>query len=70
MGPGTVSCERNAQGVFMTVDGVPAQNRKGWTGLIDNKAPLTIGGKRNCDGTTITCDYLAGDIDWVRISKG
>ena len=29
--------------------------------------PLTIGGKVDCDQVKVTCDYFAGDIDWVRI---
>ena len=65
----TISCSRTTSGVFMTVDGVAAQSRSGWTGSIDSKAPLSIGGKSSCDGTTIGCDYFSGDLDWVRISK-
>lgn len=66
----TISCSRTASGVSMTVDGVATATRSGWTGPIDNKAPVSIGGKSSCNGTTTGCDYFSGDLDWVRISKG
>jgi hypothetical protein len=64
----TVRCERTAAGVTMTVDN-GAIVRRGWgpTGSISNKGPLTIAGKLNCDQVQVTCDYFAGDIDWVTI---
>jgi hypothetical protein len=63
----TVRCERTATQVTMTVDGVLVGTTKHATGSISNNVPLTIGGKRNCDQVEITCDYFAGDIDYVTI---
>ncbi len=69
-----IRCERTTDGVRATIDpGTPrAQTRflRGSIGSVNNTFPLTIGGKRDCNGTTVTCDYFAGLIDWVRIKKG
>ncbi|RJK97887.1 hypothetical protein D5H78_02650 [Vallicoccus soli] len=73
-----VRCERTAAGVALTVwddptgqdaDLVLRERRtiRGATGLLDNAVPFTIGGKINCDQVEVTCDYFAGDIDWVRV---
>lgn len=68
-------CERNANSVCVYLDeGTPtAMSRciKGSIGLIDNKWPLSIGGKMRCDPlkAATTCDYFNGDIDWVRIER-
>jgi hypothetical protein len=62
-----VRCERTAAGVTLTVDGAERRFIKGWTGSISNSVPMTIGGKINCDQIEVTCDYFAGDIDWVRV---
>jgi hypothetical protein len=62
-----VRCERTADGITMTVDGVVVDSKEGSTGPIDNSRPLTIGGKRNCDQDRVTCDYFVGEIDRVRI---
>ena len=66
----TIRCERTAAGVTMTVDGVKRSTATGKTGNISNPKPLTIAGKGTCNQTSVTCDYWAGDIDWVRIEKG
>ena len=65
----TLRCERTSDRVVMTIDGL--RTRRGiWpTGNITSSLPLSIGGKSNCDQVTITCDYFAGDIDYVRIEK-
>jgi hypothetical protein len=62
-----VRCERTATQVVMTVDGVVTMRVRHATGMISNNVPLTIGGKLNCDQISITCDYFAGDIDYVTI---
>jgi hypothetical protein len=75
-----VRCERDndgtdgtAAGVTLTVyDGtgstiLETKRLRGATGTISNKVPMTIGGKVNCDQITTTCDYFAGDIDWVTV---
>ncbi|HZJ04174.1 MAG TPA: LamG-like jellyroll fold domain-containing protein [Nocardioidaceae bacterium] len=65
-----LTCVRSETKVEMFVDGV-FQNRKvGRTGTINNKVPVTIGGKINCDQVETTCDYFSGDIDYVKMSIG
>jgi Laminin G domain len=63
----TVRCEKTDR-VTMTIDGttVVQSSRATW-GPISNDVPLTIAGKSNCDQITITCDYFAGEIDWIKI---
>jgi hypothetical protein len=68
----TVRCERNATGIIMTISDaagnvVETKKLNGPTGNFSNRFPFTIGGKPECDQITVTCDYFAGDIDWVKI---
>jgi hypothetical protein len=65
----TVRCERTSSSVVMRVDGVVTGRNFNATGSIANTKPLTIAGKLNCDQINITCDYFAGDIDYVRIER-
>lgn len=65
----TVRCERNEDGVTMTVDGERTGRNRNDTGYIDNRVELTIGGKLHCDQVKVTCDYFVGDIDYVRIES-
>jgi hypothetical protein len=69
----TLRCERTATGVKLTIDyGSPdaiSKTIKGTLGTIDNSKPLMLGGKLFCDGTTVTCDYFAGAVDWVTIER-
>jgi hypothetical protein len=65
----TVRCERTASNVVMRVDGVITGRNFNPTGTIANTKPLSIGGKLNCDQVTVTCDYFAGDIDYVKIQR-
>ncbi len=69
----TLRCERTATGVRVTIDPDTPEQRtkfiKGTLGDIDNDFPLTIGGKLACNFTDVTCDYMAGPIDWVRIES-
>ena len=69
----TLRCERSATGVRITLDaGTPqAASRflKGTVGKIDNTRPVSIGGKLDCDGISVGCDYYFGAIDWVRIER-
>jgi hypothetical protein len=69
----TLICERTADGTRITIDpGDPegATNFiRGTIGTIDNKRPLSIGGKTDCDITTVGCDYFDGTIDYVRIDR-
>jgi hypothetical protein len=70
-----VRCERNSDSVCVYLDeGTPTAMKrciKGSIGQIDNKWPLSIGGKMRCDplNASTTCDYFNGDIDWVRIER-
>jgi hypothetical protein len=66
----TVQCVRTASSVTMYVDGKRTGRSSHSTGNLDNSLPWTIGGKPNCDGTTVTCDYFAGDVDYLRLTKG
>jgi hypothetical protein len=65
----TVRCERTSSSVIMTVDGAVTGRNRNATGTIANTRPVTIAGKLNCDQVEITCDYFAGDIDYVRIER-
>jgi PKD repeat protein len=66
----TVTCNRTSTYVEMYVDGVRTSRLTGPTGTIANTWQLSIGGKSSCDGVTVTCDYFAGDIDYVKFLKG
>lgn len=66
----TIRCNRTSSYVEMWVDGVRQSRLNGSTGNIANGTALSIGGKRSCDGQTVTCDYFIGDIDYIRIEKG
>ena len=66
----TVRCERTINRVVMTIDGVRKRQGNGPTGNIANAYPVSIGGKSKCNQVKVTCDYFAGDIDYVRIDKG
>ena len=63
----TVRCERTSASVVMTVDGVVTGRNTNPTGSTANNKPLVIGGKLNCDQVNTTCDYFAGDIDYVKL---
>jgi hypothetical protein len=51
----------------MYIDGVYAARNVGVVGNIANDWPLSIGGKYSCNPPNVTCDYFAGDIDYLRI---
>jgi hypothetical protein len=65
-----VRCVRTSTSVTLYVDGVRVGRKNGFTGNLDNKKPWTIGGKHECDAVEVTCDYFAGEIDSVRMTKG
>lgn len=65
-----VSCKRAGDTVTMTVDGTTTSTSTGPTGLITNQVPFTIGGKPNCDGVKVTCDYWSGEVDYVWVAAG
>jgi Laminin G domain len=62
-----VRCERTSSMVTMTVDGVVTGRNRNPTGTIANSKPLTIAGKLSCDQVNTTCDYFAGDLDYIKI---
>lgn len=70
----TVRCERRADAVRITLD--PGTRHRatrqvaGRVGNVDNRRPVVIGGKLDCAGADVGCDYLSGRIDWVRIQRG
>ncbi len=63
----TIRCERTANLVTLTVDGVVTGRHTGPTGNISNTWPLSIAGKTKCDQVKVTCDYFPGFIDRVQI---
>ncbi len=66
-----ITCKREADRVVMWVDGASEPRvKEGRTGSIANSYPLSVGGKTHCNQTTVTCDYFAGDLDYVRIAAG
>jgi PKD repeat protein len=65
----TVDCVRTPTQVQEWVDGVKQTFKNGSTGAINNKQPFTIGGKNDCNQVTITCDYFAGQIDYVTVTS-
>lgn len=69
----TLRCERTTTGVRLTIDpGTPTSLSKfirGTLGRIDNTRPMVLGGKFDCDGTRVTCDYFAGAVDWVTLER-
>ncbi len=66
----TVRCERTSDRVTLTIDGTLTRRGLGPTGSISNNVPLSIAGKTACDQIEVTCDYFAGDIDYVKIETG
>jgi hypothetical protein len=71
----TIRCERTPSDVTLYVDGVFNKRIRHATGNLDNSKPWTIGGKFDCDTSDPTvgadsCDYWAGEMDWVHITKG
>lgn len=66
----TVRCERNAGSTRIIVDNVVRGSTTGFTSSISNTWSLVVGGKSSCNGSTVTCDYFVGDIDYVRVQKG
>jgi hypothetical protein len=69
----TLRCERTPTGVRATINyGEPNAITKfirGTIGNVNNSRPMFLGGKLDCDGSTVTCDYFAGAVDWVTIEK-
>jgi hypothetical protein len=68
-----VVCTRLATGVTLDVYDssgttlLETRHINGASGTIANTIPMTVGGKINCDQIDITCDYFAGDIDWLKV---
>ena len=63
-------CVKTPTAVELWVDGVRVGRKNGAVGTIDNRSPMTIGGKISCDQVEVTCDYFSGQIDYVRIYRG
>jgi hypothetical protein len=68
-----VVCTRLSTGVTLQVFDssgttlLETRQINGSSGSISNAIPMTVGGKINCDQIAITCDYFAGDIDWLKV---
>ena len=65
-----ITCTRSSSKVEFFVDGQRVGRKRGTSGYIDNNMPITIGGKPRCDQVKVTCDYFAGLIDNVMITRG
>jgi|tagenome__1003787_1003787.scaffolds.fasta_scaffold20416254_1 hypothetical protein len=65
----TLTCVLTRTRVTALVDGVEVNHKNGSIGTVDNSIPMTVGGKINCNQSTITCDYFSGMIDYIRITK-
>jgi hypothetical protein len=71
----TIRCERTPSEVSLYVDGVFNKRIRHTTGNINNTKAWTIGGKFDCDKSdpntgADSCDYWAGEMDWVKLTKG
>jgi hypothetical protein len=70
----TLRCEETTTGVRVTLDAGTANEatkfKSGTVGNINNSRPFMIGGKLDCNRDGVTCDFFAGQLDWVKIEKG
>jgi Ca2+-binding RTX toxin-like protein len=64
-----VRCDRTPTSVTMYVDGVRTGRSNHNTGTLNNTKPWSIGGKAQCDAVKVSCDYFAGEIDYVTMNK-
>jgi hypothetical protein len=64
-----VLCIRRATEVVIVVDGGIPRKDPGRTGLIDNNAELTIGGKKSCTAPNVSCQYYVGMLDRVAVKR-
>jgi hypothetical protein len=65
-----IRCERLANGVKVSMDGWASKFISGSIGSVDNKRPFLIGGKLDCASADVGCDYVRGQIDYVKLEKG
>ncbi|MGZ4447841.1 MAG: LamG-like jellyroll fold domain-containing protein [Nocardioides sp.] len=65
-----VRCDRTPTSVTVYVDGVRSGVRNAATGRLDNTKPWALGGKEQCDARHVDCDYFAGAVDYVRLTRG
>lgn len=65
-----IKCVKEPSRLTMYVDGKYVGRKNRSTGPINNTHPLSIGGKTNCNQTTVTCDYFTGQIDYIKITRG
>jgi hypothetical protein len=69
----TLRCERTATGVRMTINygepGAISKFSRGTIGAINSSRPMSLGGKLDCNGRNVGCDYFAGTIDWLTIER-
>jgi hypothetical protein len=61
----TVRCERDGDGVHLSIDDRIVAEGWGRTGSISNSWPVSIGGKTDCNQVDVGCDYFAGEIDYI-----
>jgi hypothetical protein len=68
-----IRCELSASGLRVVVDpgtaGEASRFVAGTHGRIDNNRLVSIGGKLDCNGGNVGCDYFTGSMDYVRITR-
>jgi hypothetical protein len=65
-----VRCDRTPTSVTVFVDGARSGARTATTGTLNNNKPWVVGGKQQCDARNVDCDYFAGAVDYLRLTKG
>jgi hypothetical protein len=65
----TVRCTKTSSSVTLVVDGTTYRANKP-TGVLNNAKSWSLGGKPECNATTVTCDYFGGQVDYLRFIKG
>jgi hypothetical protein len=63
-----VCIRRPTEVVIIVGKSIPRRDR-GRTGNISNSAQLTIGGKKSCTASAVSCQYYDGMLDRVAVSK-
>ncbi len=66
----TIVCEKLADRVRISVDGGTPVTAWNGVGSISNAKELSIGGKSECNATTVDCDYFTGTIGSASITFG
>lgn len=66
----TITCDKFADRVRISVDDQPPVVRWRAVGTIHNYKQVSIGGKSECDGVLVDCDYFTGSMGRVLLTFG